>query len=415
MYIDLFAMGAESLGIANGDNAEVEIEEADKDISNDETPQTEEIEECITSDAAVGEEESVVVSESQEEIDNPQQEEGVPSYTTEMRAVFVEKVMSDDEEERVDDTKTQLDDEIENEEEEIAGGTILQEIFGCSASEEEIDDNSHIGSDDEDETNEINYVSSVEELKDELTTEQEEKFSEFLNLEKNKKQIIDALKNMDFACVHGNVLVSSETDGKAVELAKKFASELRKSNSNFSGKVALVNGTEFNYKKVDEVIDKLVNGVLIIKNANDMSGYIINDMVRKLSSDEVQVVVILTATKYEMEKLLSKHPKISMVFSTNVCIEDVNDRFLVEYGVEYAYKNEYSIDELGVLALHTLITNMQHGNDEFGKKEVEDIINHAIKRVNRRNTKHLMDVVFGKRYDSEDMIVLREIDFNTSK
>ena len=52
--------------------------------------------------------------------------------------------------------------------------------------------------------------------------------------------------------------------------------------------------------------------------------------------------------------------------------------------------------------------------DDFLKEigeEIKEIIDAAIKHVDKKNISHFMDVLLGKRYDNEDCIVLREKDF----
>ena len=84
---------------------------------------------------------------------------------------------------------------------------------------------------------------------------------------------------------------------------------------------------------------------------------------------------------------------------------------MVAYAKSYALALEYSIDELGTLALHTRIANIQSGNHIVTKDEVREIVDEAIYNANRPRLKNLVDVILAKRYDKDDMIVLRERDF----
>ena len=43
--------------------------------------------------------------------------------------------------------------------------------------------------------------------------------------------------------------------------------------------------------------------------------------------------------------------------------------------------------------------------------EVEEIVDEAIKHADKRTPSHLIDLLMGKRYDDNDLIVLREKDF----
>lgn len=92
-------------------------------------------------------------------------------------------------------------------------------------------------------------------------------------------------------------------------------------------------------------------------------------------------------------------------------IEALDNDSLVLFGKRYALEQEHAIDELGVLALYTRIAEMQTSEHSVTTKEVKEIIDEAIYHAGRKNMSHFMDVLFGKRYDDEDMIVLREKDF----
>ena len=84
---------------------------------------------------------------------------------------------------------------------------------------------------------------------------------------------------------------------------------------------------------------------------------------------------------------------------------------LVKYGCQYAYTQEYSIDELGRLALHTRIEDMQTSSHAVTVGEVRDIVDEAIAHANRKTIGHFIDIVLRRRYDEDDMIILREKDF----
>ena len=65
---------------------------------------------------------------------------------------------------------------------------------------------------------------------------------------------------------------------------------------------------------------------------------------------------------------------------------------------------EYSIDELGMLALHTRISDMQTSTHIVNVAEVQEIVDEAIDHANRKNITHFFDILLAKRYDDEDMM-----------
>ena len=84
---------------------------------------------------------------------------------------------------------------------------------------------------------------------------------------------------------------------------------------------------------------------------------------------------------------------------------------MVKHGVDYARELEYSIDDMGILALHTRIAEMQTSDHAVNIAEVKEIVDEAIKHANRKTIGHFFDIIVAKRYDEEDMIILREKDF----
>ncbi len=102
---------------------------------------------------------------------------------------------------------------------------------------------------------------------------------------------------------------------------------------------------------------------------------------------------------------------MNRVFDLRVDIEPLDDEALVAYARQYAEDQEYSIDEFGVLALHTRIAEMQTSDHEVTLAEVRELVDEAIYYANRKTPKHFVDVLLSKRYDNDDMIILRESDF----
>ena len=58
---------------------------------------------------------------------------------------------------------------------------------------------------------------------------------------------------------------------------------------------------------------------------------------------------------------------------------------------------EYSIDELGELALHTRIEDMQTIDHVVTVVDVKQIVDEAIDHANKKTLKHFFDVLFAKK------------------
>lgn len=244
-----------------------------------------------------------------------------------------------------------------------------------------------------------------------LTREQKELFGPYLQDKKSKEQIEHALEAMTLAAYTGNVLITGEEGVGTMSLAKKLVKEVQTTDANFSGRVAKISGSALNGKKMTSILEKVQNGALIVDEAGGMSCSTAEGMVQALEKEQNGVLVFLTDTKGGIDSLLKVNDVLKNVFNARVDIEALDDDSLVAFGRKFALEQEYSIDELGILALHTRIDELQTSDHAVTVGDVKSIVKEAIKHANKKNPKHFFDILFAKRYDKEDMIVLRENDF----
>ena len=175
--------------------------------------------------------------------------------------------------------------------------------------------------------------------------------------------------------------------------------------------MAKITGQALNHKDMEKTFGKLSNGALIVEGAGEMKQAVIESMARLLEQEEQGIIVILEDTKINMNKLLDNHKILHRNFDLRIDIEAMDNDSLVLFGKKYALEQEYAIDELGVLALYTRISDLQTSEHSVTTKEVKEIVDEAIYHAGRKNMSHFMEILLGKRYDEEDMIILREKDF----
>ena len=245
----------------------------------------------------------------------------------------------------------------------------------------------------------------------EFTQEEQELFENFAVTKKIKKQILYALDNMSLAGFTGNVIVTGDAGLDTVRMAKNLARRFQQLEPGFSGKIAKITGEKINIRNLKEIFDKLANGAIIIEKANGILEEKLYEMAMLLNRKNFGLVVIMEDTRKEITKLLKKQAMIADYFNIRIDLMEMDNNALVAYARNYALALEYSIDELGILALYTRIANIQSGNHVVTKDEVRDIIDEAIWKSKKSKVKNFVDVLFSKRYDSQDMIVLKERDF----
>ena len=245
----------------------------------------------------------------------------------------------------------------------------------------------------------------------ELTGEERELFGEFIHHRKSERQLVQTLDNMSLAPYTGNVLITGEEEDTALALAKALIREMQLNDSNFSGKVAKISSAVLNKRDVEETFGKLNNGALIIEKASRLKPATTADMAKTLDRDNMGLLVLMIDQKQSMNEFLEENAAVKEHFNLRVDIEALDDEALVAYARQYAEELEYSIDEFGILALHTRIADRQTSDHEVNLAEVRELVDEAIYHANKKTPGHFMDILLAKRYDEDDMIILREKDF----
>ena len=244
-----------------------------------------------------------------------------------------------------------------------------------------------------------------------LTAEEEELFGQFMHHRKAKRQLIYTLDNMSLASCTGNVIITGEDDITTLALAKALIKEMQLIDHNFSGKVAKISANALNKKDVAETFSRLGNGALIIERASKLKPPTVTKMTKVLEKDNMGLLLIMIDKKQNINELLADHTALNNNFNLRVDIEALSDEALVAYAKQYAEEMEYSIDEFGILALHTRIADRQTSDHEVSVAEVRELVDEAIFYADKKTPRHFVDILLAKRYDEKDMIILRERDF----
>lgn len=244
-----------------------------------------------------------------------------------------------------------------------------------------------------------------------LTREEKELYAPFIQSRSSREQLVKAIDNISMAAYTGNIVITGEEGMDTLALAKNMIREVRLTDSNFSGKVAKVTGQGLNDRNVAETLERMNNGALIIQKASGMNTATADKLHKLLQQERLGIIVVLEDTKKAVNRLLSNNPKLAENFTARMDLEALSNDTLVSFGRLYAREMEYSIDDLGVLALHTRIEELQTIDHVVTVIEVKQIVDEAISRASRKTIGHFFDILFAKRYDNEDMVILTEKDF----
>lgn len=236
-------------------------------------------------------------------------------------------------------------------------------------------------------------------------------FGHTVSSDNMKKQITLALEKMSLASYTGNVMITGDKDAETTSVAKTLIKNFQANEENFSGKVAKITGEALNRKDIEMVLSKLDNGALIVERCGDMDENAVKKMIRYINNEGKGILIVLCDSKRAMRKLIIIDHRIQEYFNARINIAMLDAQALARYGKKYAYEKEYGIDDLGMLALQQRIDELSAGKKSVTLAQVRELVDEAIWSANRKNLRHFWALLSSKRYDAEDMIILRERDF----
>ncbi|MCR5499585.1 MAG: hypothetical protein K6F31_04220, partial [Acetatifactor sp.] len=246
-----------------------------------------------------------------------------------------------------------------------------------------------------------------------LSPEEEALYAPWIRDDADREQLVSAIDNVSMAAYVGNLIITGEASLNTLDLAKKMISEIKQNDSNLTGKVAKIPGQSLNNRDVNALMDGLQNGALIIEKATNMNDTAVENLYRNLQRENFGVIVVLLDTRKNVKKFLRKHEELRPLFNVRVDVLPLSNEALADFARQYANEREFSIDNLGMLALHTKIDELQTANHAVTCDDVEKIMEEAIGSASRKTLGHFFDIIFGRRYDADDMIIITEKDFMT--
>lgn len=362
-----------------------ELEEIEESESVEETEEPEDAEESVEEVLEDAEEALDIVEEFVEEVEEDDGHDG-----------HDEEDSDKDEEERhyADDSEDNCDEEDSEENPE-------DDEADARDDEEDRDEDSDVS----EKTSSEGVVSRT------LTKEQKELFAPFIQGRESREQLIQALDVISLAAYTGNVVITGREGLDTIGLAKSLIREVQQNDNNFSGKVAKISGASLNKRDVEEIMSGLVNGALIIQKAGEINETTAKKLYKLLQQENRGIIVILEGTKRALNTFFEKYQLLESCFNARIDMEALSDDALVAFAAKYAREQECSIDEFGMLALHRTIAERQTSDHAVTVLEVKEIMDDAIASANRKTIGHFFSILAAKRYDDEDMIIIRENDF----
>lgn len=249
-----------------------------------------------------------------------------------------------------------------------------------------------------------------------FTESQKKLFSYFAKIPGMDQQVLDALAGTyahvsEKTSKHGNIAIMGGYGTGKTRLSQGIVKAICKDLGLAAAKYAHMDAADLNKKDPAAIVAKLSGGFLMIERAGLLYPDVINKLNQAMEFRTDSLIVIIEDEKKSMRTLLRNNPAFAAKFETVISIPVFTNDELVTFARTYARENGYKMDEMGVLALYTLIGDNQTEDEPMTIAKVKEIVDKAIHKAGK-GTRRFGRRVSGKRTDDQNRIILYEKDFD---
>lgn len=243
-------------------------------------------------------------------------------------------------------------------------------------------------------------------------------FSYFVPVEGMETQIcqildhaIEKLEKESTSSATGNIIIQGGRGCGKTVLASKLIKALKKEGKCPEGRVGKIDAAVLNKKDLSGLLKKVAGGYLVIEQAGEINRETAIKLSLLLENDRSGLLVLMEDTRTGIAQALGRDEGLARKFTETIRIPVFTSDELVEFGKTYAIDMGYEIDTMGVLALYNRISNIQRLDSATTLTEVKEIVDEAIGRAEKKTLKKAFSNIISKRYTENDLIMLREKDF----
>lgn len=247
-----------------------------------------------------------------------------------------------------------------------------------------------------------------------LTAEQKQLFSYFAKVPGMDDQILDAIHGAyEYASEktshRGNIAIMGSHGTGKTRLSEGLVKAICKELGLKAVKYANLDASDINRKDPATIISKMAGGFLLIERASFMTPETIEKLSRAMDFRTDSMILLLEDDKANMRKMLADYPEFAEKFETVISIPVFTNDELVTFARTYARENGFRMDEMGVLALYTMIGDNQKEDEPITIGKVKEMVDGAIRKASGVKLGRKLS----KRHtDADGRILLYEKDFD---
>ena len=248
-----------------------------------------------------------------------------------------------------------------------------------------------------------------------MSEEQKRVFTYFAKVPGMDTQILEALMTAYNGAVsktsrHGNIAIMGRKGTGKTRLTEGLIKALCKEFELSAAKFARIQADDLNEKDVAQVVAKLSGGFLVIEKAGRMTDDTVLKLNQAMEFRTDSMILIIEDEKDDMKNLFEEHPEFAEKFDATIKIPVFTNDELVTFARTYAGECGYKMDEMGILALYTIIGANQSVEEPVSIAKVKEMVDAAIAKASKGGRK-IGRKLSGRQVDRMNRIILYEKDF----
>lgn len=248
-----------------------------------------------------------------------------------------------------------------------------------------------------------------------MTEEQKRVFTYFAKVPGMDTQILEALMTAYNGAVsktsrHGNIAIMGRKGTGKTRLTEGLIKALCREFELSAAKFARIQADDLNEKDVAQIVAKLSGGFLVIEKAGRMTDDTVLKLNQAMEFRTDSMILIIEDEKEDMKTLFDEHPDFAEKFDAVIKIPVFTNDELVTFARTYAGECGYKMDEMGILALYTIIGANQSVEEPVSIAKVKGMVDAAIAKASKGGRK-IGRKLSGRQTDRMNRIILYEKDF----
>ena len=209
---------------------------------------------------------------------------------------------------------------------------------------------------------------------------------------------------------NGNIAISGDEKSGKTTLAIDIIKMVNAKRGRTGRRIAKVNAEVLNRRGFTAALNKLMGSDLIVEKATDLNSEQIDEIIKSAKLYTNDMLIVLEGGTDAMADMFDENEELKQIFDYPILIKTYNVKEWVAYGVQYAKDNGFNINEMGMLALFKAIDDWYGTKKEISQKDVEQILDAAMKRAKHKLGRKIVGIFKAK--DKDDLQILKEADFN---